>query len=645
MELTATPKRAASLTSLLVGRATTCRAIAVLAAAVLFGAALVPSAWGAQQPGGDTVEPRRGLGFEAELPTGEVVQVYPSARNRAEDPVRTHVYLYLPPLTPQRDSDGKVRASVTRSGGVRVPLRGSSLNITNELHKWLADEKLLPDATRSGSRSVQPLEYERIRIIDADDDVEAWWEAVHPTAEATWAAQEWVPFVFRPREGASESPEEFVDRWNDPSRLPSLRALVTYEGRRSQVGSVSLRASTLRETDFLVDLRGDGERDLVTRDQARELVSKYMTVVSQRTYREGDEVAVSVDDGWLDSGLFRRVTMAGDEFWSSEENLRRVGFSGDDLSPDRHREMREQTARELKDTESEKLSTETSSYWKRGSLEASAGNAVSLFGVIEGSWNGSVSLPSGEAGQEERLDEEVLLDHFESEDSFFEWNGEVIVPKDVELYQVDEAQLNTETQLTATSVVSSRATASLGLTIYNSQPQVEVDRALETEARRIVPVGTIIASTTEPTIVHRDSPMWHLADGSPVLDEWQYSGTHLPDLRGVFLRGVNHDKQPGELGHDPEGARSPGQFQPSSTGAPVGFAAFVAEAGSHGHNYRGPSGDDRVDRGSEDKVVSDAYTGRSTGLAGAHTHDVEVEGWDAETRPSNVAVYFYIRVK
>ena len=653
MELAATPasRKTASLIAPLARRATACKAIAALAAAALFGATLMPTAWGVQQEGEDTVdrdgvgrvEPSSGLGFQAGLATGEVVGVYPADRNQADDAIENHVYLYLPPLTPQRDSDGRVTAFVTPSGRVRVLLRGTSLNITSQLHNWLADRGDLPDTTRSGSRSVRPLPYDQIRIVDADDDLDARWEAVYPPPETTPVLQEWLPFVFTPREGVSESADEFIARWNDPNRLPSLRAVVNYGGRTTVLGSVIVNASALRTTDFLVDLKGEGQRDLVTRDQARELVSKYVSDVSQRTYRESSD-AVSLDDGWLDNGLFQRVTMSADEFWSNEVNLRRVGFSGDDLSPDRHREMRERTARELRDTTNDKLSEETSSYWKLGSLEASAGSSISFFG-IEASWNGSVATPSFETGRAERLDKEMLVDHLESEDSSFEWNGEVIIPKDVVLYQVDEARLDTDIRLASISVLSSRASGILNYVIYNSEPQAEADRELEAAARRIVPVGTIVASTTEPTIVHRDSPMWHLADGSPVLDEWRYSGTHLPDLRGTFVRGINYGKQQGEQGHDPAGARVPGHFQHSSTGPPMGFTVSVSEAGSHSHIHVGPRGDDRVDRGSRDSLVSDDYVNRSTDSAGVHSHDVEAAGWDAETRPSNVAVYFYIRVK
>ena len=197
------------------GRARTSRAIVVAAAAVLFSTTLVLSARASQQQGqaGDTVEPDSGFGFSAVLSTGESVQVYPAARNRADDGIEDHIYLYLPPLTLERDSDGQVLASVARNGRVRVRLRGTSQHITDELHAWLADEGLLPAATRSGSRSVRPLQYDRIRIVDEDYEADARWEAVYPVStDRQPVAQEWIVFVFTRREGASESPADFADR-------------------------------------------------------------------------------------------------------------------------------------------------------------------------------------------------------------------------------------------------------------------------------------------------------------------------------------------------------------------------------------------------------------------------------------------------
>ena len=457
------------------GRATTHGAIAV-AAVVLFSTTLVLSALASQREerGGDPVEPNRGLGFLAVLASGEAIQVYPAARNRARtndgqanDGIEDDVYLYLPRLALERDSQGQLVARQMRNERVEVRLQGTSPNITAALHDWLADEGLLNPATRLGSRSVRPLAYNRIRVFDTAFPPDAWWEAVYPVSdEVTPVAQEWIPFVFTRLEGASESPRDFMNRLNDPDRLRSLTAHVSYGGRTIELASRSLTASSLRETDFLVDLKGDGGREFVTRDQARGLLSKYLTEVSQTIYTEGP---VTLDGDWLES-LFRQVTMSADEFWSSEDNLRRVGFSGDDLAPERHLRMREQTARELLDDSNDKLSVETSSYWKRGPSTTSGGGGFSLFGIGVNA-NASRTRGGGGAGESERIDKEEFTKRLQSDDSSFEWDGVRIVPKDVELHQVDEARFNTATRLASVSVRTFRARETLAYSINNTLPR------------------------------------------------------------------------------------------------------------------------------------------------------------------------------
>ena len=457
------------------GRATTHGAIAV-AAVVLFSTTLVLSALASQREerGGDPVEPNRGLGFLAVLASGEAIQVYPAARNRARtndgqanDGIEDDVYLYLPRLALERDSQGQLVARQMRNERVEVRLQGTSPNITAALHDWLADEGLLNPATRLGSRSVRPLAYNRIRVFDTAFPPDAWWEAVYPVSdEVTPVAQEWIPFVFTRLEGASESPRDFMNRLNDPDRLRSLTAHVSYGGRTIELASRSLTASSLRETDFLVDLKGDGGREFVTRDQARGLLSKYLTEVSQTIYTEGP---VTLDGDWLES-LFRQVTMSADEFWSSEDNLRRVGFSGDDLAPERHLRMREQTARELLDDSNDKLSVETSSYWKRGPSTTSGGGGFSLFGIGVNA-NASRTRGGGGAGESERIDKEEFTKRLQSDDSSFEWDGVRIVPKDVELHQVDEARFNTATRLASVSVRTFRARETLAYNINNTLPR------------------------------------------------------------------------------------------------------------------------------------------------------------------------------
>lgn len=349
-------------------RATIRRARTAAAAAVLFSTTLVLSASASQQQSqaGDTVRPGEPLGYPVPLSTGGSIPVIPVDRNDADPGIEDDFYVYPPPLSLERDPAGHVEASVTHTGRVRVRLRGASRHITDEIHAWLVGEGLLPAARRSG---VLPLEYSRIRILDADSEADARWEAVYPpdanATPETPAPQDWITFVFAPRDGVTELPDDFIARLNDPDRLPSFSVVLSYGGRIQELDSLILNASTLRGTDFLVELRGDGGRGLVTRRQARDLLSEVLTEVSQIIYIESVGPVNLENDGWLDSGLFQRVTISGEDFWSKEDNLRRVGFSGEDLDPDTHSTMREKTASELQDESRERLSEETSSYWKR----------------------------------------------------------------------------------------------------------------------------------------------------------------------------------------------------------------------------------------------------------------------------------------
>ena len=80
--------------------------------------------------------------------------------------------------------------------------------------------------------------------------------------------------------------------------------------------------------------------------------------------------------------------------------------------------------------------------------------------------------PQYRGGEARRLSKAEFRKRVDSEDSMFRWNGEVIVPKDVVLYQLDEAQLDTQTQLSSIDVTTTRSTAHLVYTLYNSSSPV-----------------------------------------------------------------------------------------------------------------------------------------------------------------------------
>ena len=167
----------------------------------------------------------------------------------------------------------------------------------------------------------------------------------------------------------------------------------------------------------------------------------------------------------------------------------------------------------------------------------------------------------------------------------------------------------------------------LGLNLYSQQEIVSSNKEL--------PVGTIIISLVDfadfctlsgdIASIHWDAhrSKWAPADGRNV-EHSQYSdGTHktnLPDLRGVFLRGLNSfdSHSPATVRHrqaDPENNRSSGSFQNQSTQIMT-----------------------------ISKTELDCFWGgvlRRDGLFLGNSKPVDSI---SETRPKNVAVYYYIKI-
>ncbi len=170
-----------------------------------------------------------------------------------------------------------------------------------------------------------------------------------------------------------------------------------------------------------------------------------------------------------------------------------------------------------------------------------------------------------------------------------------------------------------------------------------------------LPVGTIIASVLEPAVFLTDAckKKWHLADDSaiPIGSEYEKivsnakikSKHRLPDLRGVFLRGLNVGRNDGREDRDGE-KRLAGHYQPHSTALPTNlFTGITNVAGQHEHSYNKAS-DYNSGAGNHARAKPSGATG-TTSVSGKHNHIVTVNGGgDKETRPRNVAVYFYIKI-
>ena len=122
------------------------------------------------------------------------------------------------------------------------------------------------------------------------------------------------------------------------------------------------------------------------------------------------------------------------------------------------------------------------------------------------------------------------------------------------------------------------------------------------------------------------SSTWAPADGRGVFGsafENSGFGNKVPNLRGVFLRGINQfdprETEPVSSAQaDPDGVRAAGEFQPDDIKSHVHPGAMIAETTTS-------------DQGapSRHKVTNSTTTGSTGG---------------PETRPKNVAVFFYIRI-
>ena len=146
-----------------------------------------------------------------------------------------------------------------------------------------------------------------------------------------------------------------------------------------------------------------------------------------------------------------------------------------------------------------------------------------------------------------------------------------------------------------------------------------------------LPIGTIVPSMLEPTVfaeavgdVDRDTPDWVLADGDKDITNSLYGqlshNRTPPDLRGVFLRGMNEGRNDGK--QDPQSDRNAGDYQPDTLARH-----------RHGMVWHW-----RSFEGSKDRAPTTAVNYCNKGLC-----DSLFEG-GKETRPKNVAVYFYIKI-
>jgi hypothetical protein len=152
-----------------------------------------------------------------------------------------------------------------------------------------------------------------------------------------------------------------------------------------------------------------------------------------------------------------------------------------------------------------------------------------------------------------------------------------------------------------------------------------------------LPVGTIIASVLPPIeFLRLYQDQWTLANGDDVSIQTKFAQltgrTKLPDLRGVFLRGINKGRS--DDYRDPAGERDPGSLQPDGFKQHHhhgGYPAHLASRYGIETGAASPPGT-RYDFSDSDGPVGWTQAAKTNSVG------------DAETRPKNVAVFYYIKI-
>ena len=169
--------------------------------------------------------------------------------------------------------------------------------------------------------------------------------------------------------------------------------------------------------------------------------------------------------------------------------------------------------------------------------------------------------------------------------------------------------------------------------------EAELTKVSELDKIANLPIGTIMPSMLEwssfaetvgdPYDFDEKVSRWVLADGRQDITKTRYgkllgNTRHTPDLRGMFLRGMNDGRNDGK--QDPEQGRTAGEYQRDALQ-------------QHGHvtdakklKYHDPT----TNLGYKSEGGAHAPAASVTNVTGANA--------EVETRPKNVAVYFYIKI-
>lgn len=167
-----------------------------------------------------------------------------------------------------------------------------------------------------------------------------------------------------------------------------------------------------------------------------------------------------------------------------------------------------------------------------------------------------------------------------------------------------------------------------------------------------LPIGTIISSMMEPTEFNTlMGDVWVLADGRSSTTEYftAFGNANIPDMRGQFLRGMNENRN--DSFEDPE-TREVGSLQIDTLGShdhTASLSGSTSIAGAHSHSMTFYQNNGNTGSNPYGSLSSSSFS-KTTSTSGEHSHTVTVSGTtestgSTETRPTNITVYWYIKVK
>ena len=156
------------------------------------------------------------------------------------------------------------------------------------------------------------------------------------------------------------------------------------------------------------------------------------------------------------------------------------------------------------------------------------------------------------------------------------------------------------------------------------------DLPVSTIVQSLLPPALFADQVNDPTVFDPRTTKWVIADGKLDITLSKYgqltNKRFVPDLRGMFLRGMNEGRS--DSYKDPDQNRQVGSFQSDMTK-------------SHSHNANLKLGAEPLGQHARSKQAAGAHGSPSDSWV---SDELISNSGGIETRPKNVSVYFYIKI-